>query len=38
MAGGYMREAAEMTRKLRAMLPRNRELVNKIREYGLQPI
>jgi len=38
MAAGYMREAADMTRKMRAMLPANRELVNKIHEFGLQPI
>jgi tryptophan halogenase len=38
MAKSYMREAAEMTRKLRSMLPKNRDLVKKIREYGLQPI
>jgi len=38
MATNYMREAAEMTRKLRSMLPKNRDLVKKIREYGLQPI
>ncbi|HVW75069.1 MAG TPA: tryptophan halogenase family protein [Rhizomicrobium sp.] len=38
LAAGYMNEAAAMTRRMRSQLPRNRELVNKIREYGLQPI
>jgi len=38
MAAGYMREAQDMTRKMRATLPRNRDLVKKIHEYGLQPI
>jgi hypothetical protein len=27
-----------MTRKMRAQLPKNRELVKKIHEYGLQTI
>jgi tryptophan halogenase len=31
-------ENAAMTRKLRAQLPRNRDLLRKIQEYGLQPI
>ena len=31
-------ENAAMTRKLRAQLPRNRDLVRKIQDYGLQPI
>jgi tryptophan halogenase len=38
MASNYMKEAVEMTRKLRSMLPKNRELLQKIQEYGLQPI
>ncbi len=38
MAMSYMKEAVEMTRKLRSMLPKNRELLQKIQEYGLQPI
>jgi tryptophan halogenase len=38
LAAGYMNENAVMTRKMRSQLPRNRELVNKIREYGLQTI
>ena len=32
------RENAAMTRKLRAQLPQNRDLLRKIQEYGLQPI
>jgi len=31
-------ENAAMTRKLRSQLPRNRDLLRKIQEYGLQPI
>jgi hypothetical protein len=27
-----------MTRKMRAQLPKNRDLVRKIQDYGLQPI
>jgi tryptophan halogenase len=27
-----------MTRRLRSQLPKNRDLINKISEYGLQPI
>jgi len=38
MAVSYMHENAAMTRKLRTQLPKNRELVKKIHEYGLQPI
>jgi len=38
MAVSYMNENAAMTRKLRTQLPKNRELVKKIHEYGLQPI
>ena len=33
-----MNENVAMTRKLRSQLPKNRDLVNKIYEYGLQPI
>jgi hypothetical protein len=33
-----MNENIAMTRKLRAQLPKNRELVKKIHEYGLQAI
>jgi tryptophan halogenase len=32
------RENAAMTGRLRRQLPRNRDLVRKIQEYGLQPI
>jgi len=38
MAVSYMHENAVMTRMLRTQLPKNRELVKKIHEYGLQPI
>ena len=37
-AASYMTENAAMTRKLRTQLPKNRDLVKKIHEYGLQPI
>jgi tryptophan halogenase len=37
-AAGYMNENAAMTRKLRTQLPKNRDLVKKIHEYGLQAI
>jgi len=37
-AATYMNENIAMTRKLRTQLPKNRELVKKIHEYGLQPI
>ena len=38
MAVQQARENAVMTRKLRSQLPRNRDLVRKIQDYGLQPI
>ena len=38
MAGRFMNEKRTASTKMRAHLPKNRELVNKIREYGLQPI
>jgi tryptophan halogenase len=38
MALSYMNENLAMTRKLRTQLPKNRDLVKKIHEYGLQPI
>jgi len=38
MATSYMNENVAMTRKLRTQLPKNRDLVKKIYEYGLQPI
>lgn len=37
-AAGFLSEAMNLTRKLRAQLPRNRDLVKKIHDYGLQPI
>ncbi len=33
-----MDENVAITRKLRSQLPKNRELVRKIHDYGLQPI
>jgi tryptophan halogenase len=38
MAKRYMSDAANLTKKLRAQLPKNRELLQKIYDYGLQPI
>jgi len=38
LATQYMHENMAMTRKLRSQLPRNRDLLRKIHEYGLQPI
>lgn len=38
MAARYLRENAEMTARMRAQLPRNRDLIRKIHEYGMQPI
>jgi hypothetical protein len=38
MAAGYMNENVAMTRKMRTQLPKNRELVKKIHQYGLQSI
>jgi tryptophan halogenase len=38
MAREYMAENAVMTRKMLAGLPRNRDLVKKIQEFGLQAI
>jgi tryptophan halogenase len=37
-AATYMNENIAMTRKLRTQLPKNRELVKKIHEYGMQSI
>lgn len=37
-ADQYMRENLAMTQKMRAQLPRNRDLLRKIYDYGLQPI
>jgi tryptophan halogenase len=38
MAEGYMQENAMLARKMVAGLPRNRELVQKIQEFGLQAV
>jgi tryptophan halogenase len=38
LATQCMHEAMAMTRKMRAQLPKNRDLVDKIHTYGLQPI
>jgi tryptophan halogenase len=38
LAAQQMQENAAMTRKMRRQLPKNRDLVRKIQEYGLQPI
>ena len=38
VARELMKENAAMTRKLRSQLPKNRDLLRKIFEYGLQPI
>jgi tryptophan halogenase len=37
-AARLMNETLAMTRQMRSQLPKNRELTNKIIEYGLQPI
>jgi tryptophan halogenase len=38
MATNYLHEAMNLTRKLRSQLPRNRDLLQKIYDHGLQPI
>jgi tryptophan halogenase len=38
LAAQQIRENAAMTQKMRQQLPKNRDLVRKIQEYGLQPI
>jgi len=38
MATNYLHEAMNLTRKLRTQLPRNRDLLQKIYDHGLQPI
>ena len=38
LAGRMLSENASVSRQLRAQLPKNRELLRKIHEYGLQPI
>ncbi len=37
-AARYMNDAAVLTKQMRSQLPKNRDLMNKIFEYGLQPI
>jgi tryptophan halogenase len=37
-AARHMNDAAVLTRQMRSQLPKNRDLMNKIFEYGLQPI
>jgi tryptophan halogenase len=38
MAAKLMNENAALTRQMRSQLPKNRELIRKIMDYGLQPI
>ena len=38
LARRHMTENVAMTQRLRTQLPRNRDLIRKIHEYGLQPI
>lgn len=38
LAAKLMRDNVALTRQMRAQLPKNRELINKIYQYGLQPI
>ena len=38
LAKRFLNEAAALTRQLRSQLPKNRDLVRKIQEYGLQTI
>ena len=38
MAINYLREASSLAGKLRAQLPKNRDLLKKIHDYGMQPI
>ena len=38
MAAQYMNENAAISKKMRSQLPKNRELLQKIYDYGLQPI
>ncbi|MEO8114762.1 MAG: tryptophan 7-halogenase, partial [Phenylobacterium sp.] len=38
LANRFLSENVANTRKMRAQLPKNRELVQKIHDYGLQPI
>ena len=34
----YLNQAADLTKKLRMQLPKNRDLLNKIYDHGMQPI
>jgi tryptophan 7-halogenase len=38
LAARFMNENLAMTRKLRSQLPTNRTLIQKIHQYGMQPI
>jgi tryptophan halogenase len=38
LAAKLMNDNVAMTRQLRSQLPKNRDLMKKIFEYGLQPI
>jgi len=38
LASRFLNENLSVTKKLRAQLPKNRELLRKIRDYGLQAI
>ncbi|HWA31164.1 MAG TPA: tryptophan halogenase family protein [Rhizomicrobium sp.] len=38
LADRFLKENAAVTKNLRAQLPKNRDLLRKIHEYGLQPI
>lgn len=38
LAEGYFREAADLTRKMLAALPSNRELIDHVKRHGLQKI
>ncbi len=38
LAARLLREKEQVTRQMRVRLPRNRELIEKIHEYGLQPV
>jgi len=38
VASQHLKENASFTRRLRSQLPTNRELLRKIRDYGMQPI
>jgi len=38
VAAKLIGDNAAMTRQMRSQLPKNRDLINKIFDYGLQPI